>query len=269
MFDWCLFTTVKDHDFIYRLFVHTFSPAVLVCVSVSVSRLWVWLTYSTISHYSALLVTGTDWCNLIEVSFIYFSFSFILFIYLWVQNLLYSFSTEKYTCGQCVDPFQSVSLCSLIQTVAPDSSFIVTAFTNRPLRWSGISHSVRLLNRPPTWENTSEDDHRQWHRNVYFALMKDDDTCWYFLGQKILHHPENAHKVYLLCVCVCIYNIFTHILTVFSTGYGECLLDEPVGRTYELPTLLPGQIYNANRQCELMFGPGSQICPYMVRRNSY
>lgn len=49
-----------------------------------------------------------------------------------------------------------------------------------------------------------------------------------------------------------------------STGYGECLLDEPAGRTYELPTLLPGQIYNANRQCELMFGPGSQLCPYMV-----
>ena len=56
-----------------------------------------------------------------------------------------------------------------------------------------------------------------------------------------------------------------HILFLsFSTGYGECLLDEPVGRTYELPSLLPGQIYNANRQCELMFGPGSQICPYMV-----
>uniref|UniRef100_A0A3Q4N4G3 ADAM metallopeptidase with thrombospondin type 1 motif 20 n=1 Tax=Neolamprologus brichardi TaxID=32507 RepID=A0A3Q4N4G3_NEOBR len=49
------------------------------------------------------------------------------------------------------------------------------------------------------------------------------------------------------------------------TGYGECLLDEPVGRTYDMPTLLPGQLYNANRQCELMFGPGSQICPYLVR----
>lgn len=56
-------------------------------------------------------------------------------------------------------------------------------------------------------------------------------------------------------------------LLCFSTGYGECLLDEPVGRTYELPTLLPGQIYNANRQCELMFGPGSQICPYLVSRH--
>uniref|UniRef100_A0A3Q3JML9 Peptidase M12B domain-containing protein n=1 Tax=Monopterus albus TaxID=43700 RepID=A0A3Q3JML9_MONAL len=54
-----------------------------------------------------------------------------------------------------------------------------------------------------------------------------------------------------------------YITEFLDTGYGECLLDEPVGRTYELPTLLPGQIYNANRQCELMFGQGSQICPYM------
>uniref|UniRef100_A0A3P8V9E5 ADAM metallopeptidase with thrombospondin type 1 motif 20 n=1 Tax=Cynoglossus semilaevis TaxID=244447 RepID=A0A3P8V9E5_CYNSE len=54
-----------------------------------------------------------------------------------------------------------------------------------------------------------------------------------------------------------------YITDFLDTGYGECLLDEPVSRTYELSTLLPGQIYNANRQCELMFGPGSQICPYM------
>ncbi|XP_047238951.1 A disintegrin and metalloproteinase with thrombospondin motifs 20-like [Girardinichthys multiradiatus] len=54
-----------------------------------------------------------------------------------------------------------------------------------------------------------------------------------------------------------------YITEFLDTGYGECLLDEPVGRTYELPKLLPGQIYNANKQCELMFGPGSQICPYM------
>uniref|UniRef100_A0A667WKB6 ADAM metallopeptidase with thrombospondin type 1 motif 20 n=1 Tax=Myripristis murdjan TaxID=586833 RepID=A0A667WKB6_9TELE len=54
-----------------------------------------------------------------------------------------------------------------------------------------------------------------------------------------------------------------YITEFLDTGYGECLLDEPIGRTYEMPTLLPGQIYNANRQCELMFGPGSQVCPYM------
>uniref|UniRef100_A0A669EPM2 ADAM metallopeptidase with thrombospondin type 1 motif 20 n=1 Tax=Oreochromis niloticus TaxID=8128 RepID=A0A669EPM2_ORENI len=55
-----------------------------------------------------------------------------------------------------------------------------------------------------------------------------------------------------------------YITDFLDTGYGECLLDEPVGRTYDMPTLLPGQLYNANRQCELMFGPGSQICPYLV-----
>ncbi|KAM9568431.1 A disintegrin and metalloproteinase with thrombospondin motifs 20-like [Salvelinus alpinus] len=54
-----------------------------------------------------------------------------------------------------------------------------------------------------------------------------------------------------------------YITEFLDTGYGECLLDEPVSRTYELPNHLPGQIYNANRQCELMFGPGSMVCPYM------
>ncbi|XP_072528272.1 A disintegrin and metalloproteinase with thrombospondin motifs 20 isoform X2 [Salminus brasiliensis] len=54
-----------------------------------------------------------------------------------------------------------------------------------------------------------------------------------------------------------------YITEFLDTGYGECLLDEPVGRTYDLPVKLPGQLYNANRQCELMFGPGSQVCPFM------
>ncbi|XP_053497011.1 A disintegrin and metalloproteinase with thrombospondin motifs 20 [Ictalurus furcatus] len=54
-----------------------------------------------------------------------------------------------------------------------------------------------------------------------------------------------------------------YITEFLDTGYGECLLDEPVGRSYDLPVKLPGQIYNANRQCELMFGPGSQVCPFM------
>uniref|UniRef100_H3B3P8 ADAM metallopeptidase with thrombospondin type 1 motif 20 n=1 Tax=Latimeria chalumnae TaxID=7897 RepID=H3B3P8_LATCH len=54
-----------------------------------------------------------------------------------------------------------------------------------------------------------------------------------------------------------------YITEFLDTGYGECLLDEPTGRTYALPPQLPGQIYNANKQCELMFGPGSQVCPFM------
>ncbi|XP_006642969.1 A disintegrin and metalloproteinase with thrombospondin motifs 20 [Lepisosteus oculatus] len=54
-----------------------------------------------------------------------------------------------------------------------------------------------------------------------------------------------------------------YITEFLDTGYGECLLDEPISRTYELPPQLPGQLYNANSQCELTFGPGSQVCPYM------
>ncbi|KAJ1110188.1 hypothetical protein NDU88_007543 [Pleurodeles waltl] len=53
-------------------------------------------------------------------------------------------------------------------------------------------------------------------------------------------------------------------LTEFlDTGYGECLLDEPVSRRYTLPQQLPGLMYNVNKQCELIFGPGSQMCPIM------
>lgn len=50
----------------------------------------------------------------------------------------------------------------------------------------------------------------------------------------------------------------------YSTGYGECLLDIPNGRIYDFQTQLPGSLYDVNKQCELMFGPGSQVCPYLV-----
>ncbi|XP_062486212.1 A disintegrin and metalloproteinase with thrombospondin motifs 9 isoform X4 [Pezoporus occidentalis] len=54
-----------------------------------------------------------------------------------------------------------------------------------------------------------------------------------------------------------------YITEFLDTGYGECLLDEPSSRTYALPQQLPGLIYDVNKQCELIFGPGSQVCPYM------
>uniref|UniRef100_A0A8D2M4X8 Peptidase M12B domain-containing protein n=1 Tax=Zonotrichia albicollis TaxID=44394 RepID=A0A8D2M4X8_ZONAL len=54
-----------------------------------------------------------------------------------------------------------------------------------------------------------------------------------------------------------------YITEFLDTGYGECLLDEPSSRTYTLPQQLPGLIYDVNKQCELIFGPGSQVCPYM------
>ncbi|MBN3308697.1 ATS9 metalloproteinase, partial [Amia calva] len=56
-----------------------------------------------------------------------------------------------------------------------------------------------------------------------------------------------------------------YITEFLDTGYGECLLDEPVSRPYNLPQQLPGRIYNVNKQCELIFGPGTQVCPYMTQ----
>ncbi|XP_036386252.1 A disintegrin and metalloproteinase with thrombospondin motifs 9 [Megalops cyprinoides] len=56
-----------------------------------------------------------------------------------------------------------------------------------------------------------------------------------------------------------------YITEFLDTGYGECLLDEPIPRPYSLPQQLPGRIYNVNKQCELIFGPGTQVCPYMMQ----
>ncbi|XP_051531405.1 A disintegrin and metalloproteinase with thrombospondin motifs 9 [Myxocyprinus asiaticus] len=56
-----------------------------------------------------------------------------------------------------------------------------------------------------------------------------------------------------------------YITEFLDTGYGECLLDEPVSRPYNLSQQLPGQIYSVNKQCELIFGPGTQVCPYMTQ----
>uniref|UniRef100_A0A3B3V505 ADAM metallopeptidase with thrombospondin type 1 motif 9 n=1 Tax=Poecilia latipinna TaxID=48699 RepID=A0A3B3V505_9TELE len=56
-----------------------------------------------------------------------------------------------------------------------------------------------------------------------------------------------------------------YITEFLDTGYGECLLDEPVSRPYSLLQQLPGRIYSVNRQCELIFGAGTQVCPYMTQ----
>ncbi|XP_048817064.1 A disintegrin and metalloproteinase with thrombospondin motifs 20 isoform X5 [Lagopus muta] len=54
-----------------------------------------------------------------------------------------------------------------------------------------------------------------------------------------------------------------YITEFLDTGYGECLLDKPSGRIYGLSSQLPGLMYDVNKQCELMFGLGSQVCPYL------
>ncbi|XP_060058948.1 A disintegrin and metalloproteinase with thrombospondin motifs 9 isoform X3 [Erinaceus europaeus] len=56
-----------------------------------------------------------------------------------------------------------------------------------------------------------------------------------------------------------------YITDFLDTGYGECLLNEPEHRPYYFPSQLPGVLYSVNKQCELIFGPGSQVCPYMMQ----
>ncbi|XP_039628815.1 A disintegrin and metalloproteinase with thrombospondin motifs 9 isoform X1 [Polypterus senegalus] len=56
-----------------------------------------------------------------------------------------------------------------------------------------------------------------------------------------------------------------YITEFLDTGYGECLLDEPLSRPFSLLQQLPGQIYSVNKQCEFIFGPGTQLCPYMMQ----
>ncbi|XP_046444849.1 A disintegrin and metalloproteinase with thrombospondin motifs 9-like isoform X3 [Daphnia pulex] len=49
-------------------------------------------------------------------------------------------------------------------------------------------------------------------------------------------------------------------------GYGECLLDKPstdLLDAHRAAKKLPGENFDENKQCELVFGHGSKICPYM------
>ncbi|XP_023287905.1 A disintegrin and metalloproteinase with thrombospondin motifs 9 isoform X2 [Orussus abietinus] len=57
-----------------------------------------------------------------------------------------------------------------------------------------------------------------------------------------------------------------HYVTEFlEAGNANCLLDEPSKVMARSNTArLPGEDYSENKQCELVFGPGSMICPYMA-----
>lgn len=69
--------------------------------------------------------------------------------------------------------------------------------------------------------------------------------------------------------CIYMYSQYFIFCHQHSTGHGECLLDKPNGRMFDLSSQLPGLMYDVNKQCELMFGPGSQVCPYLVKILSF
>ncbi|XP_066590076.1 A disintegrin and metalloproteinase with thrombospondin motifs 9-like isoform X2 [Prorops nasuta] len=51
-----------------------------------------------------------------------------------------------------------------------------------------------------------------------------------------------------------------HVTEFLDAGYGDCLLNEPGKMMQRDDDRLPGEDYSKNRQCELVFGPGSRIC---------
>ncbi|XP_035211737.1 A disintegrin and metalloproteinase with thrombospondin motifs 9-like isoform X2 [Stegodyphus dumicola] len=58
-----------------------------------------------------------------------------------------------------------------------------------------------------------------------------------------------------------------HFITTFlDAGYGQCLLDKSrkdLLKSFEHVGTPPGELYDMDYQCELVFGQGSRICPYM------
>ncbi|XP_020379997.2 A disintegrin and metalloproteinase with thrombospondin motifs 1 [Rhincodon typus] len=50
------------------------------------------------------------------------------------------------------------------------------------------------------------------------------------------------------------------ITSFLDNGHGECLLDKPQ-KPLQLPGELPGNTYNADRQCQFTFGEESRLCP--------
>ncbi|XP_064632863.1 A disintegrin and metalloproteinase with thrombospondin motifs 9-like [Lineus longissimus] len=102
------------------------------------------------------------------------------------------------------------------------------------------------------------------------GLPHDDDSrCQRF--------PELRARVYNVMAATLDYN--THpwswsrcsafILSEFlEHGFGRCLLDKPVRGDHhkKLEKVLksqPGESYSVDRQCELVFGNGARVCPFM------
>ncbi|EDL94619.1 a disintegrin and metallopeptidase with thrombospondin motifs 4 [Rattus norvegicus] len=52
------------------------------------------------------------------------------------------------------------------------------------------------------------------------------------------------------------------ITDFLDNGYGHCLLDKPEAPLH-LPVTFPGKDYDADRQCQLTFGPDSSHCPQL------
>uniref|UniRef100_A0A8D3D779 ADAM metallopeptidase with thrombospondin type 1 motif 9 n=1 Tax=Scophthalmus maximus TaxID=52904 RepID=A0A8D3D779_SCOMX len=128
--------------------------------------------------------------------------------------------------GTVCDPYRSCSIS--------EDNGLSTAFT--------IAHELgHVFNMPHDDSNKCKEDGVKIQQHVMAPTLNYNTNPWMW--------SKCSRK---------------YITEFLDTGYGECLLDEPVSRPYGLSQQLPGRIYNVNKQCELIFGPGTQVCPYMV-----
>ncbi|XP_037107672.1 A disintegrin and metalloproteinase with thrombospondin motifs 9 [Syngnathus acus] len=129
--------------------------------------------------------------------------------------------------GTVCDPYRSCSIS--------EDNGLSTAFT--------IAHELgHVFNMPHDDSNKCKEDGVKIQQHVMAPTLNYNTNPWMW--------SKCSRK---------------YITEFLDTGYGECLLDEPVSRPYGLSQQLPGWVYNVNKQCELIFGPGTQVCPYMTQ----
>ncbi|XP_053234272.1 A disintegrin and metalloproteinase with thrombospondin motifs 9 isoform X3 [Podarcis raffonei] len=130
--------------------------------------------------------------------------------------------------GTVCDPYRSCSIS--------EDSGLSTAFT--------IAHELgHVFNMPHDDNNKCKEDGGKNQQHVMAPTLNYNTNPWMW--------SKCSRK---------------YITEFLDTGYGECLLDEPSPRKYALPQQLPGYIYDVNKQCELIFGPGAKVCPYMQKQ---
>lgn len=122
-------------------------------------------------------------------------------------------------------------------------------------------------------ETCSRDGSMHVLKVIFFTKLVQSAPVLQIFELNYIQVHQHTLKAFL-CVCVSCFSLVCFVFflksflsSLISTGYGECLLDEPVSRPYPLPQQLPGRIYSVNQQCELIFGPGTQVCPYMVSQH--
>lgn len=85
------------------------------------------------------------------------------------------------------------------------------------------------------------------------AHLLDPVRFWQKFGRRMIQEPPLGWTCSNL------------VKFISRAGNGNCLLDRPDNTMVrENPRRLPGEDYSVNKQCELVFGKGSEVCAHMV-----